>query len=138
MTPQEIRQAIDADPALAAISVGEATNYDAIANALTATHKRTVPTLGGVGFVMKVLGPTQGAAVLDALDALRSTNSAVKWGWVLIDRGDLDFGDAGTQAMIQQLATLGAIQQADADALIAATQVPDVVSIQQVAEAMSL
>lgn len=138
MTIHQVRAAIDADPALSALSVGDATDYDAIAKALTATHTKTVSTLGGIGYVMRVLGPVDGAAVLDALDALRATSSPVRWGWVLLERGDLDFGDPGTQAMVDMLVQVGALTRAQALALQAPTQVPDVVTIHDVAEAMSL
>ncbi|TVO57531.1 hypothetical protein [Denitromonas halophila] len=104
MTPQEIRDAIAADPTL--IALRDAGNFAAIAAALPAER---VPqtTLGGVGAVMEALGPVAGAEVLDALDALKASISAVKWAWVLINRGELDFGSASTRGMIQQLGQMG-------------------------------
>lgn len=99
MTHDEIRAAIAADPALQAL-VPDTT---AIAAALSHGRTRVVPKLGGVGMVMEALGPEVGAQVLDGLDAMKTTNSAVKWAWVLINRGELDFGSSATRAMITAL-----------------------------------
>jgi hypothetical protein len=122
MTSEEIRQAIEASPALMAL----VPDADAIAAALSEGRTSTVETLGGVGYVMAVLGPTSGAAVLDALDALAATNSVVKWAWVLINRGELDFGHPTTRAMITSLVP-AVMTTAQADALLAAATVPALV-----------
>lgn len=99
MTHDEIRAAIAADPALQAL----VPDTNAIAAALSQGRTRVVPKLGGVGLVMEALGPEVGAQVLDGLDALKAANSAVKWAWVLINRGELDFGSSATRAMIAAL-----------------------------------
>lgn len=102
----------------------------AIADQLAATRKRVVPRLGGIGVVLEVLGPEVGATVLDALDALKSTSSPVKWVWVLITRGDLDFGSAATRGMIQALGAqqvFGPDSATIASALLSIAEVPDVV-----------
>jgi len=102
----------------------------AIADQLAATRKRVVPRLGGIGVVLEVLGPEVGATVLDALDALKSTSSPVKWAWVLITRGDLDFGSAATRGMIQALGAqqvFGPDSATIASALLSIAEVPDVV-----------
>lgn len=99
MTSGEILDAIAADPALQAL----VPNTSALAFMLSQGRTRVVQRLGGVGLVMEALGPDVGAQVLDGLDALKATNSAVKWAWVLINRGELDFGSSATRAMITAL-----------------------------------
>lgn len=128
MTPAEIRSAISADPAILAL----VPDFEAIAAALSVGRKQVVSRLGGVGVVMESLGAEDGAAVLDALDALRAVSSPVKWAWVLIERGELDFGSAATRGMIQQLALAGAIPAPAEAALLAISEVPDPVTAAQV------
>lgn len=77
MTKTEILAAIAADPALQTLAA--ARDDVAIAVALSAGRTRIESTPIGVGRVMDCLGPAEGAAVLDALDALRTTVSPVKW-----------------------------------------------------------
>lgn len=120
MTVEEIRQAIEASPTLLAL----VPDSGAIAAAMSSGRTRPAETLGGVGYVMAVLGPTEGAAVLDALNALSGTNSVVKWAWVLINRGELDFGHATTRSMILSLVP-GVMTSAQAAALLAGAEVPD-------------
>ncbi len=78
-------------------------NYQAIADAVNAGRTKVVTKLGGIGTVLETLGPVDGAALLDQLEAMAATNSAVKWAFVLINRGELDFGSPATRAMIDQL-----------------------------------
>lgn len=99
MTSGEILDAIAADPALQAL----VPNTSALAFMLSQGRMRVVQRLGGVGMVMEALGPEVGAQVLDGLDALKATNNAVEWAWVLINRGELDFGSSATRAMITAL-----------------------------------
>jgi len=75
----------------------------AIADALSVGRKKVATRLGGIGLVMETLGPTDGAALLDQLEAMSATVPAVKWAFVLINRGELDFGSPATRAMIDQL-----------------------------------
>lgn len=103
----------------------------AIAAALSVGRKKVVKTLGGIGMVMETLGPANGAALLDSLEAMAATNSAVKWAFVLINRGELDFGSPATRAMIEQLVPPDA-----AAALKAIAEQPDTISAQQVAQAL--
>ena len=119
MTHDEIRSAIQADPALQAL-VPDTT---ALAAALSVGRTRVVRKLGGVGVVMEALGPDVGATVLDGLDALKATNSAVKWAWVLINRGELDFGSTATRAMITAL-----LDEPVRSALLAIAEEPEAVS----------
>ncbi len=98
-------------------------NYQAIADAFNVGRTKVVTKLGGIGTVLETLGPVDGAALLDQLEAMAATNSAVKWAFVLINRGELDFGSPATRAMIDQLLP------ADAGAALkAVAQVPDPVT----------
>ena len=99
MTPAEIISAISADPALQAL----VPDTSALAAALSAGRTRIVSTLVGVGRVMDCLGPTAGAQVLDALDALKPQVSPVKWAFILLERGELDVGLESVRAQIDTL-----------------------------------
>lgn len=124
MTPAEIRAAINADPTIVAL----VPDTEAIAAALSVGRVRVQSRLGGVGVVMEALGPVAGAVLLDDLYAMRATSSPVKWAWVLIERGELDFGSPATRGMIQQLADASAITREEATALLAIADVPDPVA----------
>lgn len=63
MTPQEIRDAIAASPALTAL----VPDTQAIADALSVGRTRTAPTDAGNGTVLEALGLTVGNALLDVL-----------------------------------------------------------------------
>lgn len=91
--------------------------------------KLPVSMVGGPGYVMRCLGPTNGAALLDQLAA--STDPAVRWAMTLINRGELDFGDAMTRAMVDQLCP-----PAVAAALKAGAEVRDTTDHMEVAAAL--
>ena len=99
----------------------ETRDTQAIADAVNVGRVKVHPKLGGVGIVMEALGPTAGAALLDQLEAMSATVPAVKWAFVLINRGELDFGSTATRTMIDQLVT----DPAAAAALKAVAEVPD-------------
>ena len=107
------------DPALLA-----SRDYDAIAAALNAGRVKVEPKLGGIGLVLETLGPVDGAALLDALEAQAATVPALKWAFTLINRGELDFGSNATRAMISSL-----IPSPAKEALLAVAEVPDPVSL---------
>lgn len=86
-------------------------NYDAIAAAVNVGRTKIVSRLGGIGLVLETLGPTDGAALLDALEAQAASVPALKWAFVLINRGELDFGSPATRAMIDVLVP-GAVGEA--------------------------
>lgn len=113
-------QQIQARPDVIAL----APNTEAMAAALSVNRKKVVSTLGGIGTIMRALGPTAGGALLDQLEALSATNPAVKWAMVMIKAGTLDFGDASTRGMIDQLVTDPAANAA----LKAVAEVPDPIS----------
>lgn len=132
MSPDNIRAAIQADPTLQALMP----DTQAIAAALSVGRTRVAARLGGIGVVLEALGPEEGAAVLDTLDALKATSSPVKWAWVLINRGELDFGSPATRGMIQQLQIGGALTSSQAATLLALAEVPDPVDEMDVRRAI--
>lgn len=92
---------------------------------------KVVQTLGGIGTVLEAIGPVDGAALLDALEAQSATVPPIKWAFVLINRGELDFGSDTTRGMIDQL-----IQEPARSALKAVAEVPDPVSELDVRKAL--
>ena len=109
------------------------TNRDdgAIATALSLGRKKVVKTLGGIGIVLDTLGPVDGAALLDHLESMSASVPAVKWAFVLINRGELDFGAAATRGMIDQL-----LPNAAGAALKSIAEVADTITAQDVAKAL--
>lgn len=103
-------------------------NYHVIAAKVNVGRKRLTSKIGGIGYIMTVLGPVEGAAVLDALEAVSASNSAVKWAMVMINAGTLDFGLVSTHAMIDTLVAATVISAPDGAALKASAEVPDEVS----------
>ena len=87
----------------------------------------------GYGTVLDTLGADVGSAFLDALTALATTSSPVKWALKLMERGELNIGAAATQAQLDALATAGVMPVAVADALKGLALVPEVVTAQDVA-----
>jgi hypothetical protein len=57
----------------------------------------------GVGAVLKYLGPINGATLLDQINALKETDATVRWGWYLLERGELDVALDSTRAMLDKL-----------------------------------
>lgn len=103
-----------------------------IANAINAMNLvKVVPTLGGTGLIMKALGPVEGAELLDELQAASQNTPALKWAFTLINRGDLDFGDSGTRAMIDSLCSPEV-----AAVLKAVAEVPDTTDYNEVGLAL--
>ena len=110
--------------------------HGAIAEVVSEGRTAVVPRLGGIGAVMETLGAVDGPVVLDALDALKGTVPAVKWGWVLLERGELDFGSTVTRQMIDSLAAGGVMTAEQAGKLKALAVVPAPVTTQDVIAAM--
>lgn len=106
-------------------------DFQAIADTLSVGRVKVVPRLGGIGLVLETLGPTDGAALLDALEAQAATVPALKWAWVLINRGELDFGSPATRSMITAL-----VSEPARASLLAVAEVPDLVTAAQVEVAM--
>jgi len=82
-----------------------ARDYSAIAESVNVGRTKVVSKVGGVGLVMHTLGSVAGAAVLDALEAQAATDSAVKWGLILIKQNQLDFGSDEARKMMDLLLT---------------------------------
>ena len=101
---------------------------DAIAAAVNVGRTRVVPRLGGIGAVMETLGAVDGPLVLDALESLKATLPAVRWGWVLLGRGELDFGSTVTRQMIDGLVMGGVMTEAQGLAIKALAEQPDPVT----------
>ena len=101
---------------------------DAIAALVSVGRTSIVPRLGGIGAVMETLGAVDGPVVLDALDSLKATLPAVKWGWVLLERGELDFGSVVTRQLIDGLVMGGVMTEAQGLAIKSLAEQPDPVS----------
>ena len=107
-------------------------DHDAIAATVNAGRTKVQTTLGGIGTVLETLGPIDGAVLLDSLEAMAATNSAVKWAFVLINRGELDFGSTATRGMIDML-----IPGAAGTALKAVAEKPDPLSASRIANILN-
>ena len=129
MKADEIRAAITADPSLQALVPDTAAIAEAMSEGRTKIEKRN----GGIGLILETLGPDAGSQVLDSIDAMRAGNSAVKWAWYLLERGDLDFGSPATRGMISQLFAESVPVR---DALLEVAQVPDPVGEFEVRQAI--
>ena len=102
--------------------------HGAIAAVFSEGRTTVVPRLGGIGAVMETLGAVDGPLVLDALDSLKGTVPAVKWGWVLLERGELDFGSTVTRQLIDGLVMGGVMTEAQGLAIKALAEQPDPVT----------
>jgi len=102
--------------------------HGAIAALVSDGRARVAPRLGGIGAVMETLGAVDGPLVLDALDSLKATLPAVRWGWVLLERGELDFGSTVTRQLIDGLVMGGVMTEAQGLAIKALAEQPDPVT----------
>ena len=106
-------------------------DYSGIAAKVSEGRVKVVKTLGGIGAVMEKLGTEQGAMVLDSLDAQKGNNPGLKWGWYLLEKGELDFGSPVTRNMIDSLFPVEL-----ATVLKSIAEVPDEVDEFQVRQAL--
>lgn len=113
-------------------------DHGAIAAALSVGRTKLVPTNIGFGKVLDALGPVDGAAVLDTLEAAKASNRPLYWAWNLLEKGELDVSLDSTRAQIDALAGAGAMTQAQADALKALAVQPDTVSATDVMNALGV
>lgn len=129
MTPQEIRDAIAADPALQALAA--AGSIGTIAATLSEGRTKLAPTEVGNGTILEVLGLTVGNALLDVI------NTAPDFRYVkpLVEQGRLRLDAPLTIAALQSLVP-SVLTQAQADALVARAQAPDQVTDAQVQAAI--
>jgi hypothetical protein len=86
-------------------------------NAKTGSNTKVVSRTIGIGTVLDLLGPADGAAVLSTLDTLKASNPVIKWAWHLLEKADLDVGLASTRAQLDSLATAGVLTQAQCSAI---------------------
>jgi hypothetical protein len=126
----EITTRPDCATALAARDCGE------LARILSVGRTKIVEYNIGYGTVMETLGADNGAAFLDGLTAVATTSSPVKWALKLLDRGELNISADATQTQLDALAAGGVMPQAVADALKALAIVSDVITPEQVMDAM--
>jgi hypothetical protein len=122
---------------VAEIAAANARDDATLSLSLSAGRTQTVPNLIGVGQVMEALGPVAGAAVLDALDAVRTSNRPLYWAWGLLEKGMLDVGSPATQASIHGLAAAGLMTAAQADTLIGLARRPDPVLVGVVSDLLN-
>lgn len=120
MTSQEIRDAIDASPALQAL----VPDTVALSAALSEGRTKLVPTEIGNGTILETIGLTAGNALLDVI------NTAPDFRHVkpLIEQGRLRLDSALVLGTLQSLVAATVITQAHADALIARATEADPVS----------
>ena len=59
--------------------------------------------MASLGTPMKYLGAEAGATLLETMSALSESNPVVKWGFKLLERGELDLGLDSTRAMLDAL-----------------------------------
>ena len=116
MTPDEIRAAISADPALQAL----VPDTQAIADALSAGRTRWKPTDIGVGTIIEVLGLAAANPVLDALYASPDYRHVKP----LLEQGRLRLDSVAQAGMLQPLVTSELLTQAQLDALVARAKEP--------------
>ena len=119
MTHAEILATVQAAPALVALIP----DTQAIADALSVGRTKTVERMAELGTPMKYLGAEAGAALLDTMEALAATNPTVKWGFKLLEKGQLDLGLESTRYMLDQL-----LPPEAASVLKALAEVPETVS----------
>lgn len=117
MTPQQIRDAIEADPALQALAA--AGNSQGIADALSVGRTKVVSHFASERGVLErfPLGPIAGDALLTKLDAFAATAhpmaSIVKRAMKFLGQPEgLDLGSPATQGLLDQLA-LGGVMTAE-------------------------
>lgn len=123
MTREEILVAVQARPDLIAMLP----DTQAIADALSLDRKKTIERMAELGTPMKYLGAEAGAALLDTMEALSATNPTVKWGFKLLEKGQLDLGLESTRQMLDALLPVETYGAA-ASVLKGLAEVPDPVS----------
>ena len=128
MTHAEIRAAIVADQSLQALV---RTDTQAVADALSAGRVKRIGFMAAIGTPMKYLGAEAGATLLETMETLAASNPVVKWGFKLLERGELDLGLDSTRAM------LDALLPAEAAAILKGlAETPEIVSVSDILAAM--
>lgn len=73
-------------------------------------------TQTGIGTILDVLGPVEGAALLDVLEA--STDPVMKWGMDVLRASSLDISKPSTQAVLDELVAQGILTQGQKETLL--------------------
>jgi|688.fasta_scaffold184468_2 hypothetical protein len=97
-------------------SVAAALNAPDITLPVVVSWERTALGIGGI---MDALGPQDGAALLDKVQALASTNAVLRWGFRALESSGLNLSFASTRAQFNELTTAGVLTAAQRDALFA-------------------
>jgi hypothetical protein len=148
MTPQQIRAAVAADPALQALAA--ARNDAGLADALSVGRTKIEPRMvsarglaerysGGPIGAEIVLMKLEGAASSMSTSADQSQKvlgSLIKRQLSFLAGDGLDFGSAALRGMLDQFVTLGVLTDDEVAGLKAIAVVPDVVTAFEVAQAM--
>jgi hypothetical protein len=130
MTPQEIRDAIAASPALQALAA--LPDYGQLAKEITVGRTRPGKREIGFGTILDTIGLAAGNTVLDIV----MTTNDYRYVRALLEQGRLIASSPLVVGAIQGMVTAGAITQAQGDALIALGREPETVSSQQVIDAV--
>lgn len=103
-----------------------------IAASLSVGRKKLVTTEIGNGSILATIGIESGNNLLDAIHS----QPQFRYVTPLIDQGRLDVASMLTRGSLDNLADVGVITQAEADAVKALAEVDDPVSAQAVAKAL--
>ncbi len=120
MTPEAIRSAIAADPALQALLP----DSQAIADAMSVGRTRANSVEVGVGLILATIGLVSGNALLDALYAAPD----FRYVKPLLEQGRLVVSSPLVGVALAGMVAAAVITQAEADALVALGQEPDPVA----------
>ncbi len=89
-----------------------------IADSLNTADRTTiVPTVVGALGIMRLVGPTMGARILDKLETASANDSRLKWFLRELSAQGVDLGHPITRATIDGLVVAGVLTQTEADAL---------------------
>jgi hypothetical protein len=86
-------------------------------NQQNSTNTKLVTRSIGIGTVLNVLGPSEGASVLNALETLKASNAVIKWAWYLLEKTDLDVGLQSTRTQLDGLVSAGVLTQQQCDTI---------------------
>ena len=112
-------------------------NDVAIADVLSRGRVRASTCLIGIGTILSVLNPIAGGAALDALEAMKANNSAVKWAFYLLESGNLDIGLPATRLQVDAL--VGPVfSHEQAAALKAIAEEADPINYNSVSDALNI
>lgn len=73
----------------------------------------------GPGTIMAALGPSEGAALLNSIEAAGASDPIMKWGLRVIEAGNFDVSLPATRAQLDGLVTAGVVTAAQRTTLFA-------------------